>query len=398
MNPRPPNRPISTLRAFLASEAAGGLVLMASAAVALAMANSPSRSSYFAALEIHVLGLSLLHWINDGLMALFFLLVGLDIKREFLEGQLARRSQQILPGCAALGGMIVPALIYVAFNAGSPTTLSGWAIPSATDIAFSLGVLALLADRVPVSLRIFLAAVAVLDDLGAVIIIAIFYAAKLSPVMLALAALVLIALVALNRFGVSKLWPFLTLGIVLWVLVLKSGVHATIAGVLLALVIPLRTAAGKPSDHTSPLHRLERALHPWVAFVVLPVFGFANAGVPLVDATITSLLHPVTLGCAFGLFFGKQIGVFGSIWLVVRMGLAKRPAGADWMHIYGLSFLCGIGFTMSLFIGGLAFTSAEYMGATKIGVLAGSLLSAVAGWLVLRLAPHAARPHAAPSA
>jgi NhaA family Na+:H+ antiporter len=389
-NPHPHHR-ISTLRSLLTSEASGGLVLMASAVLALAVANSALAPAYFHALTISLLGLSLLHWINDGLMAVFFLLIGLEIKRELLDGQLETWSDRILPGLAALGGMIVPALIYLAFNISTPSTLRGWAIPVATDIAFSLGVLALLGSRVPVSLKVFLTVLAILDDLGAVLIIAVFYAADVSQIMIGLAATTLIALGALNYFGVTKLVPYVALGVPLWVFVMKSGVHATIAGVLLAMVIPLNRSPGRPDDATSPLHRLENVLQPWVAFAIVPIFGFANAGVSFTGFSLSALLQPVTVGCALGLYVGKQVGVFGSIWLAVRWGLAKRPAGSSWREIYGLALLCGVGFTMSLFIGLLAFNTPEFENATKMGVLAGSILSAVSGWIVLRLSPRKRR-------
>ncbi len=371
--------PTRAFREFIESEAAGGLILMASAALALVIANSPLAGAYFAAIAFNVGRLSVGHWINDALMAVFFLLVGLEIKRELAVGQLATWPARALPGFAALGGMIVPAVIYVAVNVGSPASLRGWAIPAATDIAFSLGVLALLGTRVLVSLKVFLTALAILDDLGAVIIIAVFYTAELSPAMIGLAALTVALLAALNASGVKHLWPYLILGALLWFFVLKSGVHPTIAGVLLAATIPV--GAG---EH-SPLNRLEHALQKWVAFLVLPLFGFANAGVALGVAGLAVFAHPVTLGSALGLFFGKQIGVFGGAWLTVRAGLASRPEGATWAQVYGVAILCGIGFTMSLFIGLLAFTSDEFHDATKIGVLAGSLVSAIVGWLVLRL-------------
>jgi Na+:H+ antiporter, NhaA family len=335
-----------------------------------------------------VLGLSVLHWVNDALMAVFFLLIGLEIKRELLDGQLASWPHRVLPGIAAAGGMAAPALIYLAINGSSPETLRGWAIPAATDIAFSLGVLAILGKRVPVSLKVFLTAVAILDDLGAIVVIALFYTETLSPMMLGGAVVVLAALLMMNRAGVKMLTPYLVLGALLWVLVLKSGVHATIAGVLLALTIPLTRMKGRPEDAHSPLHRLEHALHPWVAFLVLPIFGFANAGVPLGGLSLAALVQPVTLGSMLGLFVGKQIGIFGAVWLAVKAGLGRKPSGAGWAQIYGLALLCGIGFTMSLFIGLLAFDSSEELQAqTKVGVLAGSLLAAVAGWLVLRFAP-----------
>lgn len=366
---------------------------MASAALALIVANSPIAKTYFAALHAHLGPLSVLHWINDGLMALFFLLVGLEIKRETLDGRLRTWPDRILPGMAALGGMIVPALVYAAVNWSSPETLRGWAIPAATDIAFALGVLALLGRRVPVSLKIFLTALAIIDDLGAVLIIAAFYTSGLSLPMLAGAGVTLALLIGLNRAGVARLWPYLLLGAVLWVFVLKSGIHATIAGVLLALTIPLRLSAGRPDDPESPLHRLEHALHPWSAYLVLPVFGFANAGVSLAGFEPAMLLDPVTLGVALGLFVGKQIGVFGFVLACVKSGLAKRPAHAGWGQIYGVSLLCGVGFTMSLFIGLLAFADAPALEAeTKVGVLAGSIACILAGAAVLLLASSKARP------
>ena len=372
------------IREFIDSEAAGGLVLMGSAALALAVANSPLAGSYFGALGTYVFGLSLLHWVNDALMALFFLLVGLEIKRELVVGQLASWPERVLPGFAALGGMVVPGLIFLAFNYDNPAAVRGWAIPSATDIAFSLGVLALLGSRVPLSLKVFLTALAILDDLGAVIIIAIFYTAELSPVMIGLAALTVAVLAAINASRVTVLWPYVVLGILLWYFVFRSGVHATIAGVLLAATIPVR---GKPgsSAEDSPLERIEDAISPWVAYLILPIFGFANAGVALGGVGLQAFAHPVTLGSALGLFVGKQIGVFAGAWLTIKAGWATRPQGSTWAQIYGIAILCGIGFTMSLFIGLLAFTSDEFHDATKIGVLAGSLASAVVGWAFLRI-------------
>jgi NhaA family Na+:H+ antiporter len=382
----------SALRNLLTHEAAGGVVLIASAAVALIVANSTAAPAYFTGLAYKVAGLSVLHWINDALMTLFFLMVGLEIKRELLDGQLASGAHRILPGIGAVGGMLAPALVYVACNFSSPATLRGWGIPAATDIAFSLAMLAILGRRVPVSLKVFLTALAILDDIGAIVIIALFYAGELSLLMLGGAALVFAALIALNRFGVMRLAPYLLFGLVLWFFVLKSGVHATVAGVLLALTIPLRQTPGRPDDANSPVHRLENAIQPWVAFLVLPVFGFANAGVPLGGITAADLTQPVTLGCALGLFLGKQIGVFGGVYLAVRLGFAPRPSGASWRHLYGVSLLCGIGFTMSLFVGLLAFGDAgPLQDQTKIGVLVGSLLSALCGWLVLRFGPQSAR-------
>lgn len=393
MNIQPPMpiRRFSALRNTLHNEASGGLVLMASAALALIVANSPLADSYFAALKAYLGPLSVLHWINDGLMAVFFLLVGLEIKRELLDGRLRTWPDRILPGVAALGGMAAPALVYVAVNWHSPDTLRGWAIPAATDIAFALGVLALLGSRVPISLKVFLTALAILDDLGAVLIIAAFYTAGLSLPMLGGAAVTLAVLYGLNKAGVSRLWPYLLLGVVLWLFVLKSGVHATIAGVLLALTIPLRLSIGKPDDPTSPLHQLEHAVHPWSAFLVLPIFGFANAGVSLAGFSPHMLLDPVTLGVALGLLVGKQLGVFGFVLAAVQLGWAQRPARASWLQVYGVALLCGVGFTMSLFIGLLAFADRPDLEAeTKIGVLAGSLICMAIGALVLRFAPASA--------
>ncbi len=372
----------------MASEAAGGIVLMVAAAAALAISNSPLAPHYFGVLKSYLGPLSVGHWINDGLMALFFLLVGLEIKREFLDGQLATWSRRLLPGIAALGGMVAPALIYVALNYKTPETLSGWAIPTATDIAFSLGVLALLGSRVPVSLKVFLTALAIIDDLGAVIIIAIFYTSGISVLFLAAAAAVLAILVVLNRLGVLRLWIYLVLGAVLWVLVLKSGVHATIAGVALALTIPLRDRRGHADGAAdSPLHRLEHALHKVVPFVVVPIFGFANAGVALGEVTSDDLGAPLTLGIALGLLLGKLIGVFGSAAVAIRLGIADMPAHANWTQLLGTALLCGIGFTMSLFVGTLAFASAPHLlTEAKLGILCGSIAAGCAGWLVLRLA------------
>jgi NhaA family Na+:H+ antiporter len=360
---------------------------MGAAALALVVANSPVSGVYFEALHSYVFGLSALHWVNDALMAVFFLLVGLEIKREMLDGQLSTWPRRILPGIAALGGMIAPALIYLAFNAGPDGQPRGWAISSATDIAFALGVLSLLGPRVPISLKVFLTALAILDDLGAVLIIAVFYTGDLNLYALGGAAFVLFLLSRLNRAGFTDLRPYLLLGVVLWVLVLLSGVHATLAGVALALTIPLRVSPGKPEDVASPLHHLEHALQPWVAFLIVPVFGFANAGVSFADMSLASLLSPVPLGIALGLFIGKQVGVFAFSWMAIRMDWADLPANATWAQFYGVALLCGIGFTMSLFIGLLAFpTSEELQDATKLGVLLGSALSALIGAALLRLA------------
>lgn len=388
-------RAIPAIRAFLATESSGGILLMASAAAALLVANSPLGAAYFHALHVKVGGLSLSHWINDGLMAVFFLLVGLEIKRETLDGELSSWSRRVLPGVAAFGGMLVPALIYLGFNLGSPETLRGWAIPAATDIAFALGVLSLMGPRVaPASLKIFLAALAILDDLGAILIIAIFYTDHLTLWALAGATVVLALLVGLNQMKIARLTPYLLLGAVLWWLLLKSGIHATLAGVALALTIPIgKSHQGQESAH-SPLHRLEHALHPWVAFVIVPIFGFANAGVNLGATGLAALTAPSALGVTAGLFLGKQLGVFGFSALAIRLGTATRPTGASWTQLYGVSLLCGVGFTMSLFINNLAFRSALLQEETKLGVLAGSLLSALAGWAVLSFAARKREPAA----
>ncbi|MGU3495957.1 Na+/H+ antiporter NhaA [Xanthobacteraceae bacterium A53D] len=382
-------RPRSTFHQFLHAEASGGLVLMAVALAALFVANSPLAPAYFAALKTYVGPLSLLHWINDALMALFFLLVGLEIKREVLDGQLSTWGRRALPGVAAIGGMAVPGLIYVAFNISDPATLRGWAIPAATDIAFALGVLSLLGSRVPVSLKVFLAALAIIDDLGAVVIIALFYTSEINVYALLGAVFVFGILRSLAAISYDRLWAYLLLGAVLWVLVLLSGVHATIAGVLLALTIPIKTTPGKPEAPVaaSPLHRLEQRLHLPVAFIILPIFGFANAGVSFSGLTPAVLGDTLALGVAAGLLFGKLIGVFGAVVLMVRAGFADLPPHATWTQMLGVSLLCGIGFTMSLFIGLLAFEDPALQERVKYGILAGSLLAGSAGYVLLRLAP-----------
>lgn len=350
---------------------------MIAAALALIVANSPTSALYFNALQANVLGMTVEHWVNDGLMAVFFLLVGLEIKREVLGGQLSTWAQRILPGLGALGGMVAPALVYLAFNAQSAETLRGWAIPTATDIAFALGILALLGSRVPFSLKVFLTALAIIDDLGAVLIIALFYTAELSLPALGAAAILLGGLAALNRFSVTRLWPYLLVGAGLWFATLQSGIHATIAGVVLALTIPMGSA---DDEEHSPLHRLEHGLAKWVGFFIVPVFGFANAGVSFGGLNAATVLGPLPVGIALGLFLGKQLGVFGAVWAAIRFGLARRPEGASMAQLYATATLCGIGFTMSLFIGGLAFAGhQETTDAVKIGVLAGSGLSAVLG-------------------
>ncbi|KRC79625.1 Na+/H+ antiporter NhaA [Sphingomonas sp. Root241] len=382
----------SATRDFLHSEAAGGIVLMAAAACAMLVANLPGLSAdYFHLLHLETgpvispkYGPMSVHlWINDAAMALFFLLVGLEIKREFVVGRLASWDRRRLPVLAAAAGMAVPALLYLLVAGHQPALVRGWAIPAATDIAFAIGILAILGKRAPTSLKLFLTTVAIVDDLGAVVIIALFYTAKLDLVSLALAAGVLLVMFGLNRAGVRRLSPYLLLAALLWVFVFRSGVHATIAGVLAALAIPISRDPGE-----SPLHRLEHALHPWSAFLVVPLFGFANAGVSLAGVTPAVLLDPLPLGIALGLFVGKQLGIFGAIVAAHRIGFAPKPGWSSWPQIYGVSLLAGIGFTMSLFIGGLAFAGdAALADEVKIGVLAGSVLSAVAGYLVLRFAP-----------
>ncbi len=378
-------------RRFLRSEAAGGLLLIAVAALALVVANSPLADAYFRGLHSTAgpvlsgkLGPMTPHlWINDGLMSLFFLLVGLEIKREFNGGHLSRWAERRLPFIAAGAGMAVPATIYLLATRSDPALAGGWAIPAATDIAFALGLLALLGQRAPVSLRLFLTTVAIVDDVGAVAIIALFYTAGIDIVPLLAAAAVLGAMFAMNRGGVRHPGWYFAASAVLWYFTLLSGVHATVSGVLAAMAVP--TAQTPVVRDASTLDRMESGLHPWVAFGVVPLFGFANAGVALFDGT--SPLEMLPLAVASSLVFGKQIGVFGGVWIAVRLNLGARPAHASWLQIYGVSLLCGIGFTMSLFIGGLAFPQRLEADAVKIGVLAGSLLSAIAGLLVLRFGP-----------
>ncbi len=374
----------SAIRRFLESQSSAGLVLMGAAVLALMVANSPLGPNYETILHAYVGPLSVGHWINDALMAVFFLFVGLEIKREMLDGQLSTWSRRILPGIAAAGGMMVPALVYLVFNRGP--TAAGWAIPAATDIAFALGVIALLGNRVPASLRVFLAALAIIDDLGAVMIIAVFYTAKLSIPDLAGAAVALMVLIGLNRFGVLRLTPYLLVGAILWILVFRSGIHATLAGVVLAFTMPMQCTPGRPdNDSDSPLHRLEHALNLPVGFLVVPIFGLANAGVPVLTLPAEALVAPVTLGVALGLLIGKITGVFGFSMLAVRLGLADMPAHAGKRQLLGVALLCGIGFTMSIFITLLAFPGSQLLQAeAKLGVLAGSFLSGLLGYLLLR--------------
>lgn len=386
------------LRAFLHGEAAGGIVLIAAAALAMIAANWPATAhGYDALLHAQIgptlapaLGPMTVHlWINDGLMALFFLLVGLEIKREFVGGRLASADRRRLPFIAAVAGMAVPALVFLLVAGDTPGLQPGWAIPAATDIAFAIGVLALLGSRVPSSLKLLLTTVAIVDDMGAVAIIAIAYTDSIRVLALAGAGLALLVLYVLNRRQVMALWPYLLAGAALWLFVLQSGVHATIAGVMTAMLVPIRR-----DEAGSPLHRLERALHPWSAFAIVPLFGFANAGVSLTGVGLETFAQPLVLGIALGLFLGKQTGILAAIWGADRLGIARRPAGVSWGQLYGMALIAGIGFTMSLFIGGLAFADPAQIDAVKIGVLAGSIASALAGAAVLVIAgrrAHAAR-------
>ena len=377
------------LRRLFRHEAMSGVVLMLASALALVLANSPLAASYDLLSSVHgsvrigSFGIEkpLLLWINDGLMAIFFMLVGLEIKRELIEGELSDRSRALLPASAALGGMAVPALLYLAITRNAPGAAVGWAIPSATDIAFSLGVIALFGSRAPASLKLFLTALAIIDDLGSIVIIAIFYTEQLSWLSLEAAAAAVVALVALNRAGVQRVTWYVLVGVVLWAFVLKSGVHATLAGAVLALAIPFKAKPGE----VSPLIRLEHELAPWVGFGILPLFGFANAGLSFADLSASSIIQPVPLGVAGGLFLGKQLGVFGASCLVIRAGWSRPPSDASWLALYGTSVLTGIGFTMSLFIGTLAFGQSDFEAVMRLGVLVGSVLSALLGAAALTL-------------
>ncbi|WP_052071836.1 Na+/H+ antiporter NhaA [Sphingopyxis sp. MWB1] len=386
----------SALRDFLESEAAGGMLLIFAAILAMIVANSGLYEAYSHFIHAETgpvltdkLGPMTIHlWINDGLMAIFFLLVGLEIKREFVDGRLASWERRVLPMIAAAAGMAVPAALYMMSAGDTPGLAQGWAIPAATDIAFAMGVLALLGKRAPTSLKLFLVTVAIVDDMGAVAIIALFYTAEINVTALGAGAAILAVMYAMNRMGVKSLVIYLLFFLLLWYATLLSGVHATIAGVLAAMTIPFERTIAAPDSPTSPLHRLEHALHPWVAFAIVPLFGFANAGVNLGGLTTEQIFAPLPLGIAAGLFFGKQIGIFGSVWLSVKLGIASKLRGATWLQIYGVSMLCGIGFTMSLFIGGLAFPgNVLLIEEAKIGILMGSLAAALAGFAVLRFAP-----------
>jgi len=378
------------LKDFLKLESASGLILIVATVVALIFANTPLDHIYelFLSTQVGVqvgaleISKPLLLWINDGLMAVFFFLIGLELKRELIEGELSDPKQIVMPAAGAIGGMLIPALVYVFFNQGDDVALAGWAIPAATDIAFALGILAMLGNRVPVALKVFLVSLAIIDDIGAIIIIALFYTSELAVESLVVAAFAVAMLAFLNFRGVVKIVPYILVGLVLWVSVLKSGVHATLAGVVLAFFIPLKI---KNENGKSPAKELEHDLHSSVAFVIVPIFAFANAGVDLRGMSLERFLDPVPIGIALGLFAGKQIGVFGFAWLVIKLGWAKLPNNVNWKQLYGVATLCGVGFTMSLFIGSLAFeqTGENNLFDDRLGILFGSFMSAVVGYLVL---------------
>ncbi|MEL7736860.1 Na+/H+ antiporter NhaA [Citromicrobium bathyomarinum] len=384
---KPIRRAIAPVRALFVSDASAGVLLILVAAAALVVANSPLAEDYHDLLYTYwwpkeVFYLNDLHlWINDGLMVIFFFVVGLEVKRELIAGELSSADKRTLPIISAGAGMAVPALIFVSIAGSNPELIRGWAIPAATDIAFAMGVLGLLGSRVPASLRLFLLTVAIVDDIGAVLVIAVFYTAHLDAMWLAISFVVFGALVGMNRFGVKSFWPFLLGAIALWLAVLFSGVHATIAGVLAALTIPMRKVDGH-----SMLEKAEHALAPWSAYLVVPIFGFANAGVHILDMTVEQIFAPLPLAIATGLFLGKQLGIFTIVFLSVKLGIAKKPENANWMEIWGVTILTGIGFTMSLFISGLAFGNSQLLvDEAKIGILLGSIISAFIGYVALRL-------------
>jgi len=388
---------MNMLEEFIQRESASGIVLIFATALALLFSNSFLSPLYQSFLHIPVeirfgalhLDKSLYHWVNDGLMAVFFLLIGLEVKREILEGHLSSLSRIALPGIAAIGGMVVPAAIYLIFNLNNDIAVDGWAIPAATDIAFALGVLSLLGNRVPISLKLFLMALAIIDDLGAIVIIALFYTTEISTLSIVIAASSLLVLIALNRFGVSRKAAYFIVGTVLWVSVLKSGVHATLAGVALALTIPLN-AVDEDGRQVSPVKEIEHNLHFWVAFFILPMFAFVNAGVDITQISLSQMSGPVPLGIICGLFIGKQLGVFGFSWLAIKLRLAELPEDSGWLQLYGVSVLTGIGFTMSLFIGSLAFENDQIFQYTdRLAILIGSFLSGIVGYLVLKLRSNA---------
>jgi len=384
--------PTSAITDFLKLESAGGILLILAALLALVFANSPLSSYYELLLstpvEVRVGALEvakpLLLWINDGLMAVFFFLVGLELKRELIEGELSDKRNIILPGFGAIGGMLAPALIYLYFNADDPVAAQGWAIPSATDIAFALGVLSLLGSRVPTSLKIFLTSLAIFDDIGGILIIAFFYTSKISLLALLIGLACVITLFILNRRNVTSKSVYILIGIIMWVATLKSGVHATLAGVIMAMFIPIKS---NKDPAVSPLKEMEHDLHAVVAFFILPVFAFANAGIDFTGLGLENVLHPVPVGIALGLFAGNQIGVFGFCWLAIKLRLASLPQGMSWLTLYGTSTLCGVGFTMSLFIGSLAFeeTGVNLLFDERVGIVIGSLMAGVLGYLVLRI-------------
>lgn len=384
--------PVAALKNFLRLESSAGILLVLATILALLVSNSPLANLYQHLLDVPLVvalgelsvNKPLLLWINDGLMALFFFLIGLEVKREIVEGQLSSKEQLLLPAAGAVGGFILPAGIYAAINWGNPQTIDGWAIPAATDIAFALGVLMLLGSRVPIGLKMFLTSIAIFDDIAAIIVIAVFYTQDLSVFALVTGIVGIGTLIVLNRLGVTRIAIYATIGVIVWLCVLKSGVHATLAGFAVACTIPLRSGDAE----VSPLRHLEHALHPWVAYLILPLFAFANAGVSFSGISMDALVGPVSVGIAVGLFVGKQLGVFGVVWLAVKLKLAALPQGSNWQSIYGVALLTGIGFTMSLFIGSLAFERGafDHIAATRVGVLTGSVLSATAGYLLLRRA------------
>ena len=386
------DKTFSRIQEFIRLETSGGVVLMIAAIFAMIIANTSLSATYDLILSTYIkvgignfeIAKPAILWINDGLMAIFFFLVGLEIKREVLAGELSSFDKAILPIMAAIGGMAVPGIIFAIVNWGTPENLIGWAIPTATDIAFALGILALIGSQAPIALKIFLLAIAIIDDLGAIVIIAIFYTSELSINALSISMIGFAAAVALNRLGIQRTAPYLLVGIIMWVFVLKSGVHATLAGVLIAFTIPLKAK----NEDEALLYKMEHGLHPWVAFLILPVFAFANAGVNFTGIGIDDLRQPLTLGIVVGLFLGKQIGVFLATWIGVKSGIARLPENVSWKHIHGVACLTGVGFTMSLFIGSLAFMTVDVMNAVRLGVVLGSVLSGIIGYLLLKSAAH----------
>jgi len=383
------DRVSAALKDFLKQESAGGIVLMVTAALALVIANSPLAPAYFGTLDTKLnvsfgsfaIDKALILWINDGLMAIFFFLIGLEVKREIVDGQLSNWNKASLPLVAAVGGMAIPALVFVAFNLDSPDTISGWAIPAATDIAFALGILSLLGPRVPVAMKALLLAIAVIDDIGAITVIALFYTGEIKIDMLIAGGVVLAVLFAIGRMRIASSMPYVLLAVVMWVFILKSGIHATLAGVTAAMMVPM---VARDGSHL--LERMEHGLHSWVAFLIIPVFGFANAGVSLIGLSPSDLLAPLPLGIALGLLIGKQVGIVGFAFVAVKAGIATLPDGIGWRKLHGLSLLAAIGFTMSLFIGNLAFADAATVDAVKLGVLAGSVIAAITGFVLLKSA------------